>query len=604
MSKVNLRSRTIQLIKNINASIIPLCFIIALLESIMPYFMLSIMTIIINYSIDNFASMVSIIAGILVLKFCLENLTQILNKIYQEKLYLMEHAYKSLKTEKCVKAGFQFIEQGDYENIRQGIRFSDESMGTFTAIINSYHTFIKNCLSIAAALVVLFKMFYNIIRTDSTGRGYWITMLVLVIFFSGLSSWITCKVQKYSEGHIPDLFKRITDDNRLAMYLAEMVVFNYNLGKDIRIYRADKMISAVFEDMVKNIKPVFKKICALSGNSGMIGNILSSVITGGIYIIVGWSAIIGLIPVGNVILYSGSVNQMITAITSAVYLWGEIGVLSVRLEPAFKLFDVPNASDNRGENLFKNEKYSIRFDHVWFRYAGSEEYVLRDISFEIKKGEKVVFVGPNGAGKSTIVKLLCGLYEPSKGNIYLNERNMRDMPMEEIQQIIKAVFQDFHLFSFSIGENVAVDNNYDAERVLYSLEQAGLKERVDKMKFGLKTSLYQDFDENGVEISGGEAQKIAIARLIYADSPIAVLDEPTAALDPIAESEIYEKFSNAVDNKTTIFVSHRLSSAKLCDKIFVLDMGKVVQEGTHKELVSQKDGIYYKLWKAQVKYYQ
>ena len=245
----------------------------------------------------------------------------------------------------------------------------------------------------------------------------------------------------------------------------------------------------------------------------------------------------------------------------------------------------------------------MEFKDVSFKYPGAYTYAIRHVNMKFKIGEKLAVVGMNGSGKTTFIKLMCRLYDPTEGEILLNGVNIKKYDYDEYLSVFSVVFQDFKLFSFTLGENVAADSDYNVEKVMEALEQAGFSERLAKMPDGIKTSLYKDFDKSGVEISGGEAQKIALARALYKDAPFIILDEPTAALDPFAEYEIYSRFNNIVGDKTAIYISHRLSSCRFCDKIAVFDNGSIVQRGSHDELVADKNGKYYELWHAQAQYY-
>ena len=210
----------------------------------------------------------------------------------------------------------------------------------------------------------------------------------------------------------------------------------------------------------------------------------------------------------------------------------------------------------------------------------------------------------NGSGKTTFIKLLCRLYDPTEGEILLNGIDIRKYNYKEYMMIFSVVFQDFKLFSLTLGENVSTKINYDEEEVKNALKKSGFHNWLSTMPEGLNTYLYKDFNKKGIIISGGEAQKIAIARAIYKNAPFIILDEPTAALDPIAEAEIYEKFNEITGDKTAIYISHRLSSCKFCDKIVVFHEGSVIQTGTHQELAADKNGKYFQLWTAQAQYYR
>ena len=248
-------------------------------------------------------------------------------------------------------------------------------------------------------------------------------------------------------------------------------------------------------------------------------------------------------------------------------------------------------------------KGDIEFDDVSFRYPGTKELVLDHVSLKIEPSEKIAVVGKNGSGKTTLVKLLCRLYEPEEGEILWNGKNIREYDLREWQKIFAIVFQDYSLLSLTLGQNVAASEQYEAERAKEVLQLAGFGERLNKLKKGLETVVYPEYEQDGVSFSGGEEQKIAIARAIYKGSQICILDEPTAALDPVSESRVYESFDEIVKGKTAVYISHRLSSCKFSDRIFVLDNGKIVESGTHEALLS-KNGLYAQLWQAQAQYYK
>lgn len=245
---------------------------------------------------------------------------------------------------------------------------------------------------------------------------------------------------------------------------------------------------------------------------------------------------------------------------------------------------------------------TIEFQDVSFTYPGTEKEVLSHISFVIHPEERLALVGKNGSGKSTFIKLLCRLYEPTSGKILYNGIDIIKINYRQYLDMFSVVFQDFTLFSFPIGQNVSAKSTYDRKKAEFYLKQAGLLEKVNQLPDGIDTFLNKNMNDNGVDLSGGESQKLAIARALYKDSPIVIMDEPTASLDPIAEAEIYTKFSNMVENKTAIYISHRLSSCRFCQRIAVFEDGKIVEIGNHNELVNN-NGSYSDLWNAQAQYY-
>jgi ATP-binding cassette subfamily B protein len=246
-------------------------------------------------------------------------------------------------------------------------------------------------------------------------------------------------------------------------------------------------------------------------------------------------------------------------------------------------------------------EYEFEFRHVSFRYPQQKNDVLHDVNIRFHVKEKLAIVGMNGAGKTTIVKLLCRLYDPSEGEILLNGINIQKYDYAEYTSIFSVVFQDFALFSYPLDENVAGASTPNDKRIASVLQRLDIWERIKSFTYQENSLLFTNY-ANGVNVSGGEAQKLAIARALYKDAPFVILDEPTAALDPLSEAEIYEHFDMLVKGKTTLYISHRMSSCKFCDRIIVMKQGKVEEEGTHDTLLKE-NGVYAQLWNAQAQYY-
>ena len=256
-------------------------------------------------------------------------------------------------------------------------------------------------------------------------------------------------------------------------------------------------------------------------------------------------------------------------------------------------------------NDVKCDAPSIEFQNVSFTYEGSEKPVLTNVSFKIKADEKIALVGNNGAGKTTIVKLLCGLYTPTSGQILIDGKNINDIGLENYQNMISVLFQDTSPIALSIAENVCgcEPEDVDRKKLHDCLEKAGLFAKVNTLSKKEETYITQTLDEKGVVLSGGETQKLLLAKAMYKDGPVLILDEPTSALDPIAESRIYEEYNQMADKKTAVFISHRLASTKFCDRILFLDGGKIVEEGSHDELM-KKGGKYREIFDIQSHYYK
>ncbi|MCH5288099.1 MAG: ABC transporter ATP-binding protein [Christensenellaceae bacterium] len=376
---------------------------------------------------------------------------------------------------------------------------------------------------------------------------------------------------------------------------------------DIRMYRQEKLARHYMSsDKVFGKDGAMARLCR--GKAGVLESTsasLSSLMTGVVYAYVclkAWSGAFGV----------GAVTQYVSAVTalagSATGLFEQLaGMLSNApfLKLTFDFLDQPNAMYQGSLTTEKraDRQYDVEFRDVSFRYPGSERYALRHTSVKFKVGQRLAVVGENGSGKTTFIKLLCRLYDPEDGQILLNGIDIRKYDPKDYRQVFSVVFQDFQLLSQPLGANVAGCAHYDRERALNSLQDAGFANRLKEMPEDLDTQLYRDFGEEGVNVSGGEAQKIAIARALYKDAPFIVLDEPTAALDPMAEAEIYAQFSQISGDRTAIYISHRLSSCRFCDEILVFDEGRVVQRGDHDSLLRDQSGKYYQLWHAQAQYY-
>ena len=276
-----------------------------------------------------------------------------------------------------------------------------------------------------------------------------------------------------------------------------------------------------------------------------------------------------------------------------------------QLKEYYEFIDLPDEEmigSLRVEKRLDNE-YQLSMKNLPSAYPDLNEFVLKNISESFDVGKKYAIVGENGSGKTTFIKLLTRLYEPTEGSIEMNRIDSRKYDLREYFDLFGVVFQDYHLLGFSIGQNVSVEPSYDANGVMQNLADVDLGNFVKSLPNQLETYLGTEFDENGVNVSGGQEQKIALARALYKDAPVMILDEPTAVLDPLTEFEIYQKFDQIVEDKTAFYISHRLSSSKLCDEVLVFDEGEIVQRGSHKELVKE-EGKYQELWDAQAQYYQ
>jgi len=295
---------------------------------------------------------------------------------------------------------------------------------------------------------------------------------------------------------------------------------------------------------------------------------------------------------------SGNLSRLLTTV-------GTLQTNASFLKTAYKFLDIPNSMYQGSLTTEKrsDRKYEVEFRDVSFKYPGSDVWALHHVNLKFKIGNRLAIVGENGSGKTTFIKLLCRLYDPQEGQILLNGIDIRKYRYDDYMNIFSVVFQDFKLICQTLGSNVAGSMTYDRGLAERALINAGFGDRLSTLEKGLDTMLYKDLTEDGIDVSNGEAQKIAIARALYKDAPFIILDEPTAALDPIAEAEIYSKFNDIVGDRTAIYISHRLSSCRFCDEIVVFHNGTIIQNGSHESLLSDESGKYHQLWHAQAQYY-
>lgn len=375
-------------------------------------------------------------------------------------------------------------------------------------------------------------------------------------------------------------------------------------GKDIRIYRqANAILDMLRVNLFFSRMRGHRRLHYLGKG---LEEAAQASITGLVYLFVGLRALGGACPAGSVIQYAGALNQLLNGLTRGAAQLRELWENSQYLTPLFTLLDLPNPKYQGALTTEKRDDndYVFAFHHVSFRYPGASEYALKDVSLELHCGRRLAVVGPNGSGKTTLIKLLCRLYDPSEGTITLNGIDIRKYRYDQYMDLFSVVFQDFSLFSLPLGENVAAGRPYDEARIRETLARVGFGPRLASLPQQLDTMLYKSYDPQGIEPSGGEAQLIALARALYKGAPFLVLDEPTAALDPVAEYEIYTRLQDITGQRSAIFISHRLASCRFCDEIAVFDQGRLVEYGTHEALLSRCGGKYAELWQAQAQYYR
>ena len=429
-----------------------------------------------------------------------------------------------------------------------------------------------------------------------------LSLLLFGAALAGMAFLSRRTAHKYAEKEKNFFQNRAGTEEKLD-YLNNNIFFNYRAGKIIRIFgMQDMLLKSGGREFNEGFRFYIRRIHAKRGET--VENLATSgLFTVFSYLLVVLKTISGAITVGAFTRYVGALNQFGSACASLIEYNAAIRRNAVYMGEFLAFLDVEEKHSHGTIPVEKRDdgEYELAFEDVSFRYPGSEKYVLKNVNCRLDMKRKMAVVGRNGAGKTTFIKLLCGLYEPTEGRITLNGVDIRKYKPDEYRDLFGVVFQDFRLFSFPVWENVATGYERNDSRLWKSLRQAGAEELVKNMPEGLETLLYKDTGE-GVEISGGEAQKLAIARALYKDGALVVLDEPTAALDPLAEAEVYARFDEMTEGKTSIYISHRMSSCRFCDDIMVFDDGRIAERGSHETLLAA-GGLYSQLWNAQAKYY-
>lgn len=533
--------------------------------------------------------------------FFMEREETLLNDIYGRKELLF--------SEKAMSMDFADADRQEVRSLRAQISQNEQwgGLGLINAAI-IYKQLIGSLTGIFSGIALTVRLFATPVP-ESAGKLVLLSspwfLLPLGGLFVGISLLSGRLYTVYAQEN-DRLSKDATFGNRVYTYITKLSR-QKNIQMDMRIYRQQKIIDALSaQNQVFTAKGIFGR--AALGKPGLCWSVAASSATltvGCIYVFTCLKAWAGAFDIGLVTQYVGAATALAESLNILISSLGSMKANTTHLDNTFRYLDLPNAMYQGSLTTEKraDRNYQVEFKNVSFKYPGSETWALKNVSMKFQIGKRLAIVGENGSGKTTFIKLLCRLYDPQEGEILLNGIDIRKYRYDDYMGIFSIVFQDFQLISQSLGSNVAGSVDYDAQRVKNALMDAGFGPRLESLPKGLDTQLYKDYGEDGIEVSGGEAQKIAIARALYKDAPFIILDEPTAALDPMAEAEIYAKFNEISGDKTAIYISHRLSSCKFCDEILVFDRGSIIQQGTHEALLEQASGKYAQLWNAQAQYY-
>lgn len=514
------------------------------------------------------------------------------NKTYR-RLLLVRNAYvERMITESMAKkimdVEYQYLEDPYYLDLKERAVFACNNQSALSNIINAFSQSVSSLITILGLIAIMLTL------------SVWLVLILVVgILISLLIGTIFRKYQRR-------FFQGLLPLNRRYGYYFNLS-YDPRITKDIRLYDMSPLLMQRVRYFNQEINKEFKKLAYRQGFTNGSQRMINAIQSGLVYFYVAlrvFSDQFGRqISIGDFTMYVGSAIQFTLNFNRMLDNFMIIFQMMHYLDPLVEFMQLPEAKQCEGK-LELDAIESVSFDNVSFKYPKTNKWILRNVSFTIHKGEKISIVGLNGAGKTTLVKLLCRLYQPDEGIITLNNQDINQYSYESLLVQIAAVFQDYRLLAYSILENITSDDTIDVQKVEKIMCQVGLEEKIKGLPQGLHTRLNKSFDPEGVELSGGQAQKIAIARALYKSASLIILDEPTSALDPIAEAEIYEHFNNLVLDKTAIYISHRMSSSVFCDRVLILDQGSVSDFDTHKNLMKKENTLYYKLFNTQAEQYR
>lgn len=526
-------------------------------------------------------------AALVLLQFAAAILDGTFSNLISRYAQSFENYYKQVLGKRIMELDFQLTEN---KQALDQLELAKNGMNWYSGGLNGLLEPLFDMVSMIITLVGVV-----LIIVSQAPVVFLITVVILVI-----NAWINAQNNKIIQKGYAELSKI----NRVFSYLGWGLA-DFRYGKDIRLYDSRQMMvekwAAYTEDMDQRWEDMADKQLPYQ-LLGVLAGVARDV---GVYFYLGVLAVMGRITIAICTQMVAAASTFSNSLGGIITCYQTMVMRANYASEFVKFLDYPSAMP-KGEKPVTEGKHVFEFRNVSFSYPGSEVQVLKGMNLTIQEGEHLSVVGLNGAGKTTMVKLLCRLYDPTEGQILMDGVDIREYDYEDYLKVFAPVFQDFKLLAFSVRENLLLKEKADdseMSEVEETLKRVGMQEKVHSFPAGMETTLFKQFDKDGIEPSGGEQQKLAIARALYRNAPVVILDEPTAALDPVAEYEIYRQFEELVKGKTAIYISHRLSSCQFCDKIAVFSEGMVKEYGTHAQLVKKENGIYAEMFGAQAQYY-
>lgn len=542
------------------------------------------------------------VLGAVLINFICALLKSIINHVCNEKESQMWSWFGKVFSDKQISLDFVDLENAAIQHQRQEAEENLYMFGNGLAqLFWGISALVRTLVYIVLSLVMTVSLFISTSGNRFIDHPIWIGIILVCIAVGGLSK---SKATISENDVFMEYCKNTVWFNRVFMFFGKELYMNPEKAKDVRIYSQNTVAEKMLDKLISHERDNQSDITKMALYPA-IAQIIIGLANAVCYLFVAIKALFGAFGVGSIVQYVAVLSRLGEGLQELMYILSDNEVYCTHLQNLFEYLDLPNHMYQGSLTVEKRDdnEYYVEFRDVSLKYPNTDTYVLKHVNLKFKVGEKLAVVGMNGSGKTTFIKLMCRLYDPTEGEILLNGVNIKKYDYNEYMSIFSVVFQDFRLFSFSLGQNVSASASYDREKVIECLKKAGFAERLNSLPNDLDTFLYKDIDAEGVEISGGEAQKLALARALYKNTPFIILDEPTAALDPISEYEVYSKFNEIAGTKTSIYISHRLASCRFCDKIAVFHEGEIIQIGIHEELLADRRGKYYELWNAQAQYY-
>ena len=592
-------------IHSLEKKVLPSVTVQSIVSSLKPFINILFTAKIINLLSDgkDFKTVMLYITIAVAINFILFFLDSFLDEYSQNLRNLLLNKENKKVASKLFRTEYQKLENSEYKELIHKHEEAEKSRWSrFPYFVWTTYRFLNGLFTLIISVIIIFPLLkVGFTKTGDTFFEKPIFLITIISAILAMAVIILLVAVNINKSYLKANESYAELDRIFYSFLD--IFGDYRTGKEIRIYKEQNLIDSIATSKIlTDGEKTLRKISMHTAKASSFVAILGAVVGFGVYLFIGIKGLLGLFSIGSLVLYCGSFMQIINGIMMMANTFGKLQEIIPLAKRYFEILDTKDEMTYGNKVLDLSGEFEIEFKNVSFKYPGAENYALQNVNLKIKNGEHLAVVGRNGSGKTTFIKLMCRLYDVTDGEILINGINIKDYTKDSIIKLYSVVFQDFKIFSVSLKDNICANSDFESDRFYACLENADIKERTERMPNKENTYLYKDLDENGIEISGGEAQKLALARALYKDAPIVVLDEPTAALDPIAEHEIYSRFNSFVENKTAIYISHRLSSCAFCNHIAVFDNAKLIEFGTHQTLINN-NGIYADLWNAQAQYY-